>query len=63
MKTECYYCNTDLTHTNCEYCILSEAIKPPKTPYRWKPIGYVCDTCSRDGQPTRIDEYKKGDRK
>lgn len=52
----CYYCKDEFGPLQDQY-IVQEAVKPPKTPHRWRQIGAMCETCDSQGKPSHFDKF------
>ena len=56
-KVKCQLCGEMfMKSTNYGTYIVKEAVKPPRTPHRWKDVGYACDPCG-DKKGTYIDKW------
>ena len=55
----CMYCGD--TSMNYGMYLVRRAYKPKNAPFRWRTIGYCCESCEAKGKPTSI-EYEENQR-
>lgn len=53
---KCYFCRRNISEL-AEHYIVRKAIKPPKTPHRWRDFAVACIDCG-SAQKTSIDPWK-----
>jgi hypothetical protein len=54
----CYHCGKEIGFTNYGVCVVRRAIKPPKSPNRWKALGHMCHDCDDAKKISSFDKWK-----
>jgi hypothetical protein len=57
-RMRCYHCDQICEDSLHGTSVIVNETKPPRTPYRYQEIGYICSECEIAGKPSRFYSYK-----